>query len=73
MPSTDSIGDSGCPKCDHTEADVDTISTTGGGLSKMFDIQNRKFEVVSCTNCGYSELYRADRSGSSDLVDVFFG
>ncbi|WP_135820303.1 zinc ribbon domain-containing protein [Halostella litorea] len=68
MPSED-----GCPKCGHGEADVDTISTTGGGLSKMFDIQNRKFEVVSCAKCGYSELYRADRSGASDVVDVFFG
>lgn len=73
MPSADPIGDSGCPKCDHTEADVDTVSMTGGGPSKTFDIQNRKFEVVSCTNCGYSGPYRVDRSGSSDLVDVFFG
>ena len=65
--------DRGCPKCDHDETDVGTISTTGGGLSKMFDIQTNKFTVVSCTNCGYSELYRADTSGASDVVDVFLG
>jgi hypothetical protein len=50
---------------------MDTISTTGSGLSKMFDIQNRKFTAVTCTNCGYTELYRAQSSG--DLVDLFFG
>jgi len=63
----------GCPKYGHDGTDAGKISTTGGGLSKTFDIQTNSFRVVSCTNCGYSELYRADRSGSSDLVDVFFG
>ena len=63
----------GCPKCGHTDVEVDSISTTGGGLSKMFDIQNRRFRVVSCTNCGYSELYRDTGSSSSDLADIFFG
>lgn len=65
--------DRGCPKCGHTETDVGTISTTGGGLSKMFDIQTNKFKVVSCTQCGYSELYRDDTPGSSDIVDIFLG
>lgn len=63
----------GCPKCGHDETDVGEISTTGGGLSKMFDIQTNRFQVVSCTNCGYSELYRDVRSGPSDIVDVFLG
>jgi predicted nucleic-acid-binding Zn-ribbon protein len=63
----------GCEKCGHGDAEVGTISTTGGGLSKMFDIQTNSFKVVSCTNCGYSELYRDTGSGASDLVDVFLG
>ena len=61
----------GCPKCGHTETELDEISTTGSGLSKMFDIQNRQFKVVSCTNCGYSELYRGQSSGN--MVDLFLG
>ncbi|MFB6097292.1 MAG: zinc ribbon domain-containing protein [Haloferacaceae archaeon] len=69
----DSTDDYGCPKCGHTDAEVGAISTTGGGLSKMFDIQTNRFNVVSCTNCGYSELYRDRGSGASDLVDVFLG
>jgi predicted nucleic-acid-binding Zn-ribbon protein len=78
MPSEDASDDSarsandrGCPKCGHTETEVDSISTSGTGLSKMFDIQNRRFKVVSCTNCGYSELYRGRSKG--DIVDIFLG
>jgi predicted nucleic-acid-binding Zn-ribbon protein len=69
----DSSGDGGCQKCGHASASTDTISTTGGGLSKMFDVQTKKFTVVSCDNCGYSELYRDVRDRGSDVVDVFFG
>jgi len=65
--------ESGCDKCGHADAEVGTISTTGGGLSKMFDIQTNSFKVVTCTNCGYSELYRDTTAGSSDIVDVFLG
>ncbi|MFC6989165.1 zinc ribbon domain-containing protein [Haloplanus sp. GCM10025708] len=63
----------GCQKCGHTDAKVGSISTTGSGLSKMFDIQTNKFSTVTCTNCGYTELYADVGSSGSDLVDVFFG
>ncbi|KAB1197196.1 MULTISPECIES: zinc ribbon domain-containing protein [Haloferax] len=61
----------GCPKCGHAEAETDTIATSGSGLTKMFDIQNRQFTVVSCTNCGFSELYRGRSSGN--MIDLFLG
>jgi predicted nucleic-acid-binding Zn-ribbon protein len=70
--SPDPSTDSGCEKCGHDEATVDKIATSGGGLSKLFDIQNRGFQTVSCTNCGYTELYKSD-AGTSNLVDVFLG
>lgn len=69
----DDDAERGCPKCGHTETEVGSISTTGGGLSKMFDVQTNSFKVVSCAACGYSELYRDATSGSSDIVDVFLG
>ena len=71
MPLDDMDG-RGCPKCGHTDAEVDSIAAAGGGLSKLFNIQNRGFQTVSCTNCGYTELYQSD-VGTSDLLDVFFG
>ncbi|OIB58383.1 zinc ribbon domain-containing protein [Natrialba sp. SSL1] len=64
-------GQHGCLKCGHTETEVDDISTTGTGFSKFFDIQNRRFRVVSCTNCGYAELYKGGKT--NDLTDLFLG
>ncbi|MFC3957706.1 zinc ribbon domain-containing protein [Halovivax cerinus] len=64
-------GERGCPKCGHTKTETDEIATSGTGLSKMFDIQNRSFQVISCTNCGYSELYRSQSSGN--MIDLFLG
>ena len=37
----------------------------------MLDVQNRSFLVVSCANCGYSELYKGQSSG--DAIDFFLG
>mgnify|MGYP000053041320 CR=1 FL=1 len=73
-PPTDDFGDSdetGCPKCGHGETEIDEIATSGTGLSKMFDVQNRSFKVVTCANCGYSELYKGTSSGN--MVDLFLG
>jgi hypothetical protein len=53
--------DTGWDTCGHTETDVGTISTTGGGLCEMFDVR---------TNCGSSG---DDTAGSSDIGDVFHG
>jgi len=61
----------GCPKCGHKEADVDQVATTGVGLTKLFDLQNRQFYAVSCANCGYTEFYRS-RDGDV-VVDLFLG
>lgn len=66
-----SIRETGCPKCGHEDAEVDTIATTGTGLSRMFDIQTRQFRVVTCTNCGYSEFYRGQ--DADVIVDLFLG
>jgi predicted nucleic-acid-binding Zn-ribbon protein len=63
--------DDGCPKCGHEETETDEIATSGTGLTKMFDVQNRKFVVVSCANCGYSELYKGQSKG--DAIDFFVG
>lgn len=64
-------GEKGCPKCGHTEAEVDTVATTGDGVSRMFDIQNRRFRAVSCTRCGYTEFYKG--ASPDVVVDLFIG
>ncbi|WP_281195265.1 zinc ribbon domain-containing protein [Halorubrum sp. F4] len=66
-----SDGDAGCPKCGGEETETDEIATSGTGLTKLFDVQNRRFVVVSCANCGYSELYKGQSTG--DAIDFFIG
>ncbi|QAU12554.1 hypothetical protein EKH57_07345 [Halorubrum sp. BOL3-1] len=63
--------DDGCPKRGGTETETDEIATSGAGLTKMFDVQNRTFVVVSCADCGYSELYKGQSSGNA--IDFFLG
>jgi len=59
-----------CPKCGARKAEMDQIRTTGAGFSKFFNIQNRRFTAISCTQCGYTELYREGKSsGASNILD----
>ena len=59
-----------CPKCGNKKAELDKIRATGAGLTRYFNIQNRRFTVVSCSRCGFSELYREDKAGGlSNVLD----
>lgn len=57
-----------CPKCGNRKAETDQIRTTGAGFTRYFNIQNRRFTAVSCSNCGYTELYRGGRAGGASNV-----
>ena len=59
-----------CSKCGGNKAELDEIRTTGSGFTRYFNIQNRKFTVVSCSRCGFTELYKSSlASNASNLVD----
>lgn len=62
-----------CPKCGNTSYETDQFAATGGGLSKMFDVQSKKFSTVSCSRCRFTELYKAETSNLSNLFDFFVG
>ncbi|MEX1255934.1 MAG: zinc ribbon domain-containing protein [Dehalococcoidia bacterium] len=49
-----------CGKCGNTSYEVDTFPTASGGVSRLFGDQQRKLSAVSCTNCKYTELYKAE-------------
>lgn len=63
----------GCVKCGCTEVGTKEITVTGAGLSKVFDVQNNKFLVVYCKNCGYSEFYNRETSTTNNIIDFFLG
>lgn len=58
-----------CPKCGNRQADIDIIRTTGKGFTRFFNIQNRQFTAISCIKCGYTELYKGEKSGISNVLD----
>ncbi|EEQ79754.1 zinc ribbon domain-containing protein [Staphylococcus warneri] len=62
-----------CVKCGHTEVEEGTLSATGSGLSKVFDLQHNNFITITCKNCGYTEFYKDDKNRKSDIIDLFFG
>lgn len=63
----------GCVKCGHTKVEEGTLSATGSGLSKVFDLQHNNFITITCKNCGYTEFYKDDKNRKSDIIDLFFG
>ena len=62
-----------CPKCGCTSCEVDQLQATGGTMAKLFDIQNKRFTTVSCTRCGYTELYKAVSDDGMDVLDFLMG
>ena len=60
-----------CPKCKNTNYDIGEFRATGGFLSKIFDVQSKRFTTVTCKNCQYTEIYRASSSMLGNIFDLF--
>ncbi|SFH70137.1 zinc ribbon domain-containing protein [Pisciglobus halotolerans] len=60
-----------CEKCGHHEYENDQFQATGGNFAKFMDIQNKKFITISCKNCGYTELYKANAEWN--VLDFLIG
>jgi predicted nucleic-acid-binding Zn-ribbon protein len=60
-----------CPKCNNRQYRTETVSTTGGLFTKIFDIQHRRFTAVICSQCTYTELYRTKSSQIENIFDFF--
>ncbi len=62
-----------CPKCKNDSYEQDQFQATGGTFAKMFDVQNKKFTTVTCTKCGYTELYKDVTGTGENVIDFLFG
>lgn len=58
-----------CPKCGGTEFESSEMRATGGFLTKIFDIQTKRFTTISCARCRYTELYKTDSSTLGNIFD----
>lgn len=61
-----------CPKCSHAESHTEELRMAGK-YSRFFDVQNKKFQAVSCVHCGYTEIYRGETSTLANVFDFFTG
>ena len=61
------------PKCGCHDFVSDQFQATGGNFAKLFDVQNKKFITISCSQCGYTELYRADTEAGMNILDFLIG
>ncbi len=62
-----------CAKCGNQSFTEDQFQATGGTLAKFMDVQNKKFITISCSRCGYTELYKAQTSTGSNVLDFLIG
>ena len=62
-----------CPKCGNTSYESDQFQATGGNFAKLFDVQNKKFVTVSCTRCGFTELYKSETDAGWNILDFLIG
>lgn len=62
-----------CEKCGNRSYESDQFQATGGTMAKLFDIQNKKFTTVSCTKCGYTDLYKSTTSNGENILDFLLG
>ena len=58
-----------CSKCNNDRYETEEIRTTGK-YSRFFDMQNKKFTAVSCTQCGYTEIFKGDSSKLGNFLDL---
>ena len=62
-----------CVKCGCNEFEKDQFQATGGTFAKFFDVQNKKFLTITCTKCGYTEIYREDTTTLNNVLDFLIG
>jgi len=63
-----------CSKCKHQNYHTEEMRTTGSGITRFLNIQNKRFTGVICDHCGYTEFYSTGKSGmGSNILDMFTG
>jgi len=68
-PESQSADEPGCPKCGHTDPEVEIVETTGIAVTPRIAAENDRFRVVSCTHCGYCEFFKG---GDPDILTDLF-
>jgi predicted nucleic-acid-binding Zn-ribbon protein len=60
-----------CPKCSNKHFETGEARVTSSFITKLFNIQNRKFTTVTCTQCKYTEFFAAESNQLANILDFF--
>lgn len=65
-----------CPKCHSEGGEVEQLSMSGTGLSRLLEIQMHRYAFLSCRNCGFTEVYNLRTLQGKDdlgsLLEILF-
>ncbi|MDY0098731.1 MAG: zinc ribbon domain-containing protein [Bacteroidales bacterium] len=62
-----------CPKCGRRICEVSEIRTASTFVTRIFNVQNRRFTSVTCTNCRFTEFYSMPSKKLGDVLDFLAG
>ena len=62
-----------CPKCGGKDFDLGEVHIAGSMLTRIFNIQNRKFSSFTCLWCKYTEFYQVPARKALNVLDFFVG
>lgn len=62
-----------CPKCGCRTCTTGEIRTTSSFITKIFNVQNRRFSSVTCDSCTYTEFYSISSKKLGDVLDFLVG
>jgi len=60
-----------CQHCGHHGAHVERLAMSGTGFSRFLEIQRYRYAFVSCTNCGYTEVFNLRMLEGKDNLGAF--
>jgi len=59
-----------CPKCGSRTCTTGEISTTGKFITRILNIQYKRFTSVACSECKYTEFYNISHKKLGDVLDI---
>lgn len=60
-----------CAKCEHADAKIKRVSNVSVDVGIFSRPGVDRFVAVSCTQCGFTEFYDAEITGSTSIWDSF--
>jgi len=66
-----------CAKCRNSSGKIRRFAATGSGITRFIDWQRNEFLSVSCSRCGYTEIYDPsvfeEKGKVTEILDLLFG